>query len=374
MLTTRAFPDAAVLSRTQVQRRQQHEGGHMANSKAGILGIAILAIGVCMPAMAENTGNLSVLNEMDCCVAPSPAPGIRVMAVSANGVYLAHLGPYGDSYGLLVRNLKTSQNKLILKDAGGVGISGDLSFSPDGTHLLFTTGFATAYPTTIWMIRPDGSELLQLANETKSLDATDPSGKTYRVTYAFNPSFSPDGSKVLVQAVENRGKLDQNGHIDYSNNKYYVALLSPTGSNQVPEILVEGQPLFWSSDGSAIYFANMHKFDHIYRYELAKKQSTLMPPFINYRDQIIGKVPGQDAVFVWNIRNKAEYTISVVNLDGTAASSDSVETAKKIRLKDAEGRGLSQIQSVEPHQLFLTYRRGYPPPPPAIHGEVVNVQ
>jgi hypothetical protein len=57
--------------------------------------------------------------------------------ISSSGSLEVHLGPRQFRDGLYVKNLLTGEDKLIVKNANGFEEFDNLSFSPDGTRIMF---------------------------------------------------------------------------------------------------------------------------------------------------------------------------------------------------------------------------------------------
>lgn len=245
--------------------------------------------------------------------------------------------------------------------------------------MIFAAGAARRYAGAVYTVHTDSTGFTTLASSVGTIpDTSDASGETYYGVAVGDPMYSPDGSKVLVQVTENHGKIGQNGHVDDSNEKTYVALFSRQGANQTPEKLVEGRPEFWSADGTAVYYSKVRADNTVvdlYRFDLNTKQSTLMP--LPWRDASLGKVPGHDAIFMRDPNNTN--SIIALNLDGTAASPDATKTAAAIPAKDTEARFLRGIEPAGPNKLLLTYESGFSATPidqapPRFHAEIVSIQ
>jgi len=142
----------------------------------------------------------------------------------------------------------------------------------------------------------------------------------------------------------------QDGHRVPPSRVIYVGWVSAEGVKQHHERQAEGEVLFWSVDGSAIYYAGRDEL--LYRLDVASKHSK---PVTTSRDvyvHLLGKVPGADAIFV---RQNKDSSPSVVSLDGTAAAPELVKLAASIANEDAAGRKLVKIETRLPHRLLLRY-------------------
>jgi len=340
--------------------------------------VAGVTIGLCATALAQQTGGkaLTVISEWR-----PKSIASETLAVSPDGRLLAHFGNLqmqaknthasedkrtdtqrlndGISLncGLYLTKLDTGEDKLIVKSPTGDDnwcFAGGLLFSPDGKRILFGASPSREYAGNTYAVHTDGSGLLRLAEDAQLVpDPSDPSGKALQDIAIGGGPYSPDGRKVLGSIYTAHAKRDEQNRNFDTDGKSYVALLSPDGEDQNPEKLVEGRPLFWSTDGKAIYYGgNGSKGSGVYKFDLKTKQSTFITHVIKADDSIEGKVPGADAVFIGNRRNKS---VSVINLDGTPVSPELAKTAAAIPPEDSDGRYLSKIQSAGPGQLLLTY-------------------
>jgi len=168
-----------------------------------------------------------------------------------------------------------------------------------------------------------------------------------------NPMYSPDGSKILVQVYVTNGKTDQEGHKDHSEDKSYIGLISPEETNQTPRRLTEGVPLFWSHDGSGVYY---NKRGVVYRFDIPRKMSkrVLDTEDVNKRTDILGRVPGVDAAFTVP-SNQDDAKLAVTSLDGTNINQSLEDFAASLPRRDSDGRVLRAVEEAGPHLLMLRY-------------------
>lgn len=277
--------------------------------------------------------------------------------VSPDGLMLAY---FGEEYpaALYVKNLKTDAKTLIARGPDGLiawsSVSG-MSFSPDGKKLVFEAG-ARQFVAGIYSVNTDGSSVLEgrpgmtlLASDS---EARPPAGR-YFDTSISEPTYSADGTKLLVRLLVTNGKRDELGRIDHSEDKVFVGLLSPDSSNQKPEMLVEGTPLFWSHDASGIYFSRLGV---VYRYDIAGKSTkrVLDTDEANNKIAILGRVPGMDAAFTVP-RNQNDVRLAVTSLDGTKISQNLKDFAASLPRRDSDGRALGPVEEAGPHLLMLRY-------------------
>ena len=303
------------------------------------------------------------------------------MALSPDGLFVAHIQVHNaPGSTLFLQNTKTGADPPILSEAEGLLFSGCVSFAPDGKHLAFTAGNRNSlvFSNRAYTARTDGSDLIRLApgdpstatyckanlsaqpappvydNKTGGLKAAAVEGPECTVeTRPASSSYSPDGSKLMVEVITNPGKRNQDGWIEDTGNpnvtKRYIAVVSAHDANQEPERLVQGAQ-FWSADGDAVYYFDGH--GATYRFDLQTKEST--PTGVS-SVEIIDKVPGADAVFVHN--DKYVGIASLQSTTGTSAVSPELAKAvARVPIEDSEGRGLIEIQAAATaKRLLLIY-------------------
>ena len=300
---------------------------------------AVFAVAFCVSGIAQAvTKPLTIIEEWKA-TAPPPGNYSRhiLHILSPDGSLQAHLGPRAFADGLFVKNVATEDDRLILKTVGGFDVFSDLSFSPDGQRVMFLAGGGTSYyPHDVFTVRIDGSHLTQLTNATPMKWLSD-DDKYYDVESAI---YSPDGRHILVKVIHGE------------SHEWSVGLLSPDKPKQDPIRLVEGNPLFWSTDGASIYYAGE---DGIYRINVANKQSDLAADGKGF--DILGRVPGTNGAFVLKRQSNVIPTnvLTVLSLDGTEVSQELADEAARIPFRDSEGRYLQSIDGAGPHQLLLTY-------------------
>lgn len=276
----------------------------------------------------------------------------KAATVSRDGLLVAHLGPEAGADGLYIKNLATGEDKMIvhgLAKAGEPALAiGDVCFSPVEGRLMFlgATGFTQYYLHQIYSVRVDGSDLVKMkvGQHDKATDIDVDLSK---------PQYSPDGSKILVQ-VETTHAWELQGES--------VAMLNADAGEQIVEKLTDGDPLFWSVDGSAVYYRKSS--GEIARYDIKAKQTTVSLGW--NKTVIFGRVPGADAMFYMkDDRRRKDYScntdcsVAVASLDGTPADPQFTAFARGVPLRDSEGRDLRSISGAGPHQLLLTYDDGF---------------
>jgi Tol biopolymer transport system component len=152
---------------------------------------------------------------------------------------------------LYVKNLLTGEDKLIVKNANGFEEFDNLSFSPDGTRIMFhacpPVGAGCDSPT-VDTVNIDGSDLKIIADSYYD----DTSDTDYRPE---SPVYSPDGSEVLMELLGVHEGTSEDGEPPVPPSiTRYVGLVTAAGERQAARRLVEGKPLFWSTDGRSIYY------------------------------------------------------------------------------------------------------------------------
>ncbi len=270
--------------------------------------------------------------------------------LSSDGTLMAHFGKEVPTV-LYIKNVSTGEDQPILKrksySESFDAVEG-MDFSQDGSSIVFEAGHTGPYTGAIYRAKTDGTGMTTLATD-QLFPPDGPGIKGYHHLGMGWPQYSPDGKNILVSVdVANSKPVDS--HIDYSDSKLFVGMLAAEGSDQTPELLDEGLPLFWSHDSSGIYFT---KSGTVYRYDVASKQSKQVLDI--KKVVILGRVPGADAVFTRTM-GRENVTLDVATLDGTAANESLKTFIKSIPQQDANGRDLSAIEPGGPHQLLLRYK------------------
>ena len=161
-----------------------------------------------------------------------------VPAISQDGTLIAWDGGNADGseQGVYVRELGSSTaTKLTSGPHGGFDSNPDIS--PDNTRVVFTRFYEKAERVEIWIVNTDGTRLRRLLS----------SGRRWG-----DPHFSPDGSKILVQAYDERANQGRNSNeftIRPDGTGLTALTNEPTGSYSF-----SGD---WSPDGSHIVYVHV---------------------------------------------------------------------------------------------------------------------
>jgi hypothetical protein len=275
--------------------------------------------------------------------------------VSPDKTLLAHF----NYRGLYVRNLKTGEDDLIVDDADGWGLGmygpRDVQVSPDGKRILFSIcppNGARCAGARVYTIKPDGSDLLRLADSGFDIVA-------HAELNIRSASYSPDGKEVLFQIESYREETHESednreGFITEPIVEYFVGLLPADAIKQHPEILAEGEPQFWSSDGTSVYFS--HK--GLCRMNLKTHKVTAVHLDTPREQDVLGAVPGEDAVFFKRHHSDCHRvfdTVDVLRLDGKPVDPALATLAASIPAEDSAGRRLGPIRVAGPRHLVLMY-------------------
>jgi hypothetical protein len=258
-------------------------------------------------------------------VTPLSPGGRGGVAMSPDG----NLVVYAGAGGLRIQNLQTGNNRLLLgqvDEVGNLDVLTSPAFSPDGEHVVFAASGPTwYYPADIYSIGSDGSNLTKLTTSTLS-------GTSGHISEQFDhPLYSPDGTEIALAVY------------DVGSGEGYVGLVqSGTGE---PSRLAEGQPLFWSTDGTGIFYSNSEGAIELLKVRTKQSQRVLNPL------SIVGTPFGTAAAFV-----KTTSSISMVSLPGgTTAPANLVAALGGVSLNDGQGRRLVSVQSVGASHLLLVY-------------------
>jgi Tol biopolymer transport system component len=170
-----------------------------------------------------------------------PQPLISVdPAWSPDGQKIAFAGMEGESAGIWVKNADGSGQPTFLASTGE---GGGPAWSPDGSKIAFFV-YNNTGEGSIHVMDSDGSNPTQITHQTDSSIGS--------MLADFNPSWSPDGSKILFDRVE------------YDLDRRDIYAMNPDGSGQTNLTSSSQQGSMdadWSPDGQKIAF---WRFDGIY--------------------------------------------------------------------------------------------------------------
>jgi Tol biopolymer transport system component len=163
-------------------------------------------------------------------------------AISSDGTLIAWDGTNADgsAAGIYIRPLG-SLSATKLTSGPSNGFDGNADIAPDNSRVVFTRFYGNAIRVEIWIVNTDGTGLRRLLS----------SGKRWG-----DPHFSPDGSKILVQAYDERANQGRN------SNEY---VMNPDGTGLRP-LTSEGNGSFafsgdWSPDGKHIAYVRFERGD-----------------------------------------------------------------------------------------------------------------
>lgn len=143
----------------------------------------------------------------------------------------------GGTLELKIYDLKTATTETLLK--GTVARRGEYnpSISPDGSKIIFNT-----YRFNGWKLGFADYENGEISNVMRLTD---------RPNYEYNASFSPDGTKIAYQEF-NWSTRETDIFIADKNGKKAMHFINSRGADHVPD---------WSSDGNSIVFSSERNGD-----------------------------------------------------------------------------------------------------------------
>jgi WD40-like Beta Propeller Repeat len=203
-------------------------------------------------------------------------------ALSADGMTMVYVAA---DRGLHLLKVASREDHVLLKEAGGVDVFSDPSFSPDGMRVVFSASGGTMHwPSEIYSVGTDGTDVRQL---TASSPKTGSDG--YYSEYFYAPKYSPDGSQILISRYD---------HDPSSAQHESAELISPDGSRRIR--VADGRPLFWSATGNAIFVARgvrdqEGKGTTVVKVDLVRGTSE---PVFRLNEPIFGKLPKEDVFAV----------------------------------------------------------------------------
>ena len=151
----------------------------------------------------------------------------------------------------------------------------------------------------------------------------------------------------------------------------HAGMLSAEDEKQTPQRLVEGYPLFWSTDGKVIYYTDS-KRAIVSAVDQSTKRTAGIVQLGNGR--VIGRVPGANSMF---LESRGASAVVIVSLDGKPVDAKLKEAVANIPLRDSDGRDLRSIDAAGPNRLSVTYDLRLPsgnPDLPRRQSQQVTVQ
>ena len=161
----------------------------------------------------------------------------------------------GQDNGIYMKDLGTGEATLLLKEADGLDVFEILSFSNDGSKILFiASGGTTAYPSNIYVLEVNTSKIKRLTKTEFVGERSQGSMIYYDKVFTF-AEFSSDDKRILF------------GFDDHTLSVSLLGIMNADGSGMT--VLTEGQPISWSSGGESVYYFSDGK---LWRMDLAKRQ------------------------------------------------------------------------------------------------------
>jgi hypothetical protein len=235
---------------------------------------------------------------------------------------------------LYAKTIATGQTRLLLKQTpSGLDVFFDPSFSRDGSQLVFSASGPTYYyPSDIYRIGLDGSGLTRLTHSVPFPEGVEPpaGGNWAYARYFYSAQYSPDGSRILVDAYDAVHATDN------------VAVMAADGSGL--SVLAQGKPLGWSGDGQGIYHSHGGAVE---KYDLATRSSGVIA---GLSPDILGRVAGKD----WFAVNTAG-NLALFSVEGSAAYSRGSLDVPLAQATPREQLDLTSIQWTVSGRVLLLY-------------------
>ena len=176
---------------------------------------------------------------------------------------------FHEGIGINLFRLEGEREVAVLKQRHGVGIGEYITrieVARDDSRIVFgSSGDTHHYPTAIFSVRPDGSQLTKLIVSGSDCDKTRSTG--YGPSYCNFPyggRISPDGQKILFF----NKVLEWNEETKVNDYNFYLSLM-PAGGGPVVRLEEIGpgrSTAVWSKDGRSIYYCSSRSSDETWNY------------------------------------------------------------------------------------------------------------
>jgi hypothetical protein len=250
------------------------------------------------------------------------------VAISPDGRTLVFVG---NDNGLYVHDLETDKDQLLLKEVEpGLDVFNNPTFSPDGRRVLFSASGGTYYyPSNIYSVEINGSGLKRLTRDQPLPPDKRAVGNAVYAQYFYSAQFAPDMRKILLHAYD---------AVDDAN---YVAAIDPDGSHM--ETLTRGKPLFWGADGQGVYYIHDGV---VKRFDLRTKETRAL---VRPEGKIVGRLPDKQWLLV-----DTDKGIDVISLEGGTVTSAGVLEVPRAK-SDTEALALTSAHWSRSKRAVLVY-------------------
>ena len=154
----------------------------------------------------------------------------------------------------------------------------DIQVSRDDSRIVFAgSGMTWYYPTVIYSVRPDGSQLRKLVESRFDCVGAPPQYGSPYCSFARHPRLSPDGQKVIF--FDEVNSFDEEKQQNISRD--YLSMVPATGGPIVRLVEVPGPLAAWNEDGASIYYTSFQHGYHpwngvLRRYDLETGRSEFL--------------------------------------------------------------------------------------------------
>ena len=138
----------------------------------------------------------------------------------------------------------------------------DIQVSRDDSRIVFSgSGMTWYYPTVIYSVRPDGSQLRKLVESRFDCAGAPPQYGSPYCSFSRSPRLSPDGEKVIF--FDEVNSFDEEKQQNISRD--YLSMVPATGGPIVRLVEVPGYHAVWNEDSTSIYY---YESSRLRRYDL----------------------------------------------------------------------------------------------------------